>query len=105
MEQAWPAWANPEPAMFPNRLRMGHLSMANAVMTAPSEAAQVRRPSFVRNLLFKNLSAKIAALPMIITVLVVFVGCSVWSIVYSFTNSGSLPSGKFVGWAQYERLF
>ncbi|WP_299752967.1 sugar ABC transporter permease [Devosia sp.] len=42
---------------------------------------------------------------MVLTVLVVFVGCSAWSVIYSFTNSGSLPSGKFVGFAQYERLF
>jgi glucose/mannose transport system permease protein len=84
---------------------MEHLSMADATLSAQAESERVSRPGFFRTLLLRNLSAKIAALPMIITVLVVFVGCSVWSIVYSFTNSGSLPSGKFVGWAQYERLF
>ncbi|MDB5537407.1 MAG: sugar transporter permease [Devosia sp.] len=84
---------------------MGHLSMADATLTAQSKPEHATRPSFLRNLLLKNLSAKIAALPMIVTVLVVFVGCSAWSVYYSFTNSGQLPSGKFVGFAQYERLF
>jgi glucose/mannose transport system permease protein len=55
--------------------------------------------------LFKNLSAKIAAIPMVLTALVVFVGCSVWTIVYSFSNSRLLPSTKWVGLDQYERLW
>ncbi|MEJ1991846.1 MAG: sugar ABC transporter permease [Maritimibacter sp.] len=55
--------------------------------------------------LFRNLSAKIAAIPMVLTALVVFVGCSVWTIVYSFTNSRLLPSNKWVGFDQYERLW
>ncbi len=57
------------------------------------------------NGLFKNLSAKVAALPMVMTALVVFVGCSAWTIVYSFTNSRLLPSTRWVGLAQYERLW
>jgi glucose/mannose transport system permease protein len=32
--------------------------------------------------IFKNLSSKIAAIPMILTALVIFVGCSMWTIVY-----------------------
>ncbi len=55
--------------------------------------------------LFKNLSAKIAAVPMVLTALVVFVGCSVWTIVYSFTNSRLLPRAEWVGFDQYERLW
>lgn len=54
---------------------------------------------------FRNLTAKIAALPMIATALVVFVGCSLWTVVYSFTNSRSLPKEQFVGLKQYDRLF
>ncbi|HTN62986.1 MAG TPA: sugar ABC transporter permease, partial [Devosia sp.] len=77
--------------------------MAEATLT--SAATKSRRPNVLRNIFVKNLSSKIAALPMIITVLVVFVGCSLWTVIYSFTNSGSLPSGTFVGLAQYERLF
>ncbi|MEZ5479551.1 MAG: sugar ABC transporter permease [Thiolinea sp.] len=53
----------------------------------------------------KNLNAKIAAIPMALTALVVFVGCSVWTIVYSFTSSKLLPKAKFVGLDQYERLW
>lgn len=57
------------------------------------------------NRLFKNLSAKIAAIPMIMTALFVFVGGTVWTVVYSFTNSRLLPRENFIGWAQYERLW
>ena len=63
--------------------------------------AQAGRP----NPLFRNLTAKIATLPMIVTALVVFVGCSVWTVVYSFSASRALPVNSFVGFAQYERLF
>ncbi|WP_176036214.1 carbohydrate ABC transporter permease [Brucella tritici] len=55
--------------------------------------------------MFRNLNAKIAALPMIATVLVVFVGCTLWTVVYSFTSSKSLPMLNFVGFDQYTRLF
>lgn len=57
------------------------------------------------NRLFKNLSAKIAAIPMIMTALFVFVGGTVWTVVYSFTNSRLLPRENFIGLAQYERLW
>ncbi len=55
--------------------------------------------------LFRNKSAKIAAIPMIVTALFVFVGGTVWTIVYSFTKSGLLPRLKWVGLDQYERLW
>lgn len=55
--------------------------------------------------LFKNLSSKIASLPMILTALVVFVGGTTWTIAYSFTSSKLLPRWKFVGFDQYERLW
>jgi glucose/mannose transport system permease protein len=51
------------------------------------------------------MAAKIAALPMILTVLVVFIGCTLWTITYSFTSSRMLPVENFVGFAQYERLW
>ncbi|KZK86609.1 carbohydrate ABC transporter permease [Pseudovibrio ascidiaceicola] len=57
------------------------------------------------NPLFRNLNAKIAALPMIATTLVVFLGCSIWTVIYSFSKSRALPVNEFVGFAQYERLF
>jgi len=57
------------------------------------------------NRLFRNLTAKIAAIPMILTALVVFVGGTLWTVAYSFTGSKLLPKWKFVGFDQYERLW
>ena len=37
--------------------------------------------------------------------MVVFVGGTIWTVVYSFTNSKLLPREEFVGFAQYERLW
>lgn len=51
------------------------------------------------------MSAKIAAIPMVLTALVIFVGCTVWTIVHSFTKSKLLPNTRWVGFDQYERLF
>ena len=65
----------------------------------PTEAT--RRP----NTLFRNLNAKIASLPMILTALVVFVGGTIWTITSSFTNSRLLPRLNFIGLDQYERLW
>ncbi len=42
---------------------------------------------------------------MVITTMVVFVGGTIWTVVYSFTNSKLLPREEFVGFAQYERLW
>jgi len=63
------------------------------------------KPAKRPNLLFRNLMAKIASIPMIVTALVVFVGCSAWTITYSFTGSRMLPKTKWVGLQQYERLW
>ena len=77
------------------------------------------------NRLLKNLSSKFAALPMWFTVLVIFVGCTLWTVVNSFTNAGALPvqffdwfeiggypilpiglyEDSFVGMEQYDRLW
>ncbi len=57
------------------------------------------------NRLFKNLNAKLAALPMILIASVVFFGGTLWTVVYSFTKSRLLPKADFVGLAQYERLW
>ncbi|QQM31945.1 sugar ABC transporter permease [Martelella lutilitoris] len=64
-------------------------------------AAVARRPFG----LFKNLNAKIAAIPMMLTAVVIFIGCTAWTVIYSFTDSRLLPSENFVGLAQYDRLF
>lgn len=55
--------------------------------------------------LLRNLNAKIASIPMIATVLVIFVGCTIWTVVHSFTNSKLLPKLNWVGLDQYERLW
>ena len=56
--------------------------------------------------LFKNMTAKIAALPMIATALVIFVGCTLWTIYHSFTRSRLLPAPeKWVGLKNYDRLW
>ena len=57
------------------------------------------------NFLFRNKTAKIAAIPMILTALFDFVGGTAWTVTYSFTKSGLLPKLKWVGFAQYDRLW
>ncbi|MBE3637988.1 sugar ABC transporter permease [Mangrovicoccus sp. HB182678] len=64
----------------------------------PPSAAPPRR-------LLRNLTAKIAAIPMVLTALVVFLGGTVWTVVYSFTSSRMLPRAEFVGLEQYDRLW
>jgi glucose/mannose transport system permease protein len=53
----------------------------------------------------RNISAKIAAIPMIATALVVFLGGTIWTVIYSFTDSKLLPRLRWVGFDQYERLW
>jgi glucose/mannose transport system permease protein len=55
--------------------------------------------------LLRNLNAKIAAIPMVLTTLVVFVGGTIWTVVYSFTDSKLLPRLRWAGLEQYERLW
>jgi glucose/mannose transport system permease protein len=59
--------------------------------------------------IFRNLQSKIALTPMMATVIFVFIGCSLWTIAYSFTTSRVLPAAdyvkNFVGLDQYTKLF
>ena len=55
--------------------------------------------------LFRNLSAKIASIPMVLTAVVIFLGGTIWTVLYSFTDSKLLPRLRFVGLDQYERLW
>ncbi len=65
-------------------------------------AEATKRP----NSLTRNLTAKIASIPMIATALVIFIGCTLWTIYHSFTRSRLLPApDKWVGLDQYERLW
>ena len=68
---------------------------------ASVSAASRRKP--IR--MFRNLSAKIASIPMIFTAMFVFVGGTIWTVIYSFTKSGLLPRLNWVGLDQYERLW
>lgn len=68
---------------------------------APSGGVRARPP--IR--LFRNLSSKIAAIPMVLVGLGVFVGGTIWTIVHSFTDSRLLPRLRWVGFDQYERLW
>ncbi|WP_179378210.1 carbohydrate ABC transporter permease [Jannaschia marina] len=62
------------------------------------ETGRPRRP-------LRNLSAKLAMLPMILTALVVFVGGTLWTVVHSFTDSKLLPRLDWAGLEQYDRLW
>lgn len=42
---------------------------------------------------------------MIVTALVVFAGGTIWTVVYSFTDSKLLPRARWIGFDQYERLW
>ena len=64
------------------------------------------------NPLFRNLSSKIASIPMMLIVLGVFVGGTAWTILFSFTDIRILPlftpadwMNHFSGLANYQRLF
>ena len=73
---------------------------------AITDSGQMGRGAKRPNRLFKNLTAKIAAIPMIATAVVVFVGCTLWTIYHSFTKSRLLPAPqKWVGTDNYDRLW
>jgi glucose/mannose transport system permease protein len=57
------------------------------------------------NQLFRNMTAKIASIPMILIAVGIFLGGSVWTVIYSFTSSKLLPRANFVGLDQFERLW
>jgi glucose/mannose transport system permease protein len=78
---------------------------AQPLHAAPETAAITKPPLKI----FRNLQAKIALTPLMATVIFVFIGCSLWTIAYSFTSSRILPTSNFardfVGIDQYTRLF
>ena len=55
--------------------------------------------------LSRHFSPHIALLPMALTVLLAYVGGALWTMRTSFTASRTFPSDKFIGVAQYVRLF
>ncbi len=70
-----------------------------------SRDSKLERPGFIERSLVNNLSSKIAALPMVLTAVGVFVIATLWTVYHSFTNSRMLPKSEFIGFAQYERLW
>lgn len=85
----------------------GTVSLASIVAAGDSiRATHIRNGVVVRpDWLTRFAAAKIASAPMFLVVLGVFIGGTIWTIVYSFTRSASLPATNFIGFAQYERLF
>jgi len=79
--------------------------VGGAVAASGSGSQLVARPGIVERVWTFNLTAKIAAIPMMLVALGVFTGGTIWTVVYSFTDSKLLPRTKWVGWAQYERLW
>lgn len=68
-------------------------------------ALPASRPERVRMRRRRNLAATLALVPTALIVLVVFVGCLLWTIRLSFTSSKLLPVLDWVGLQQYFRLF
>lgn len=69
------------------------------VPTAPAASTQSRR------LVKTRLPPALALLPTALVVLVVYIGCMLWTVRLSFTSSTLLPKLDWVGLAQYNRLF
>ena len=70
-----------------------------------SRDSKLERPGFIERSLVNNFTSKIAALPMVLTAVGVFVIATLWTVYHSFTNSRMLPKSAFIGLAQYERLW
>jgi len=58
-----------------------------------------------RGKLRRQLPGAVALLPTAVIVLVVYLGCMLWTVRLSTTSSRLLPTMDFVGLDQYERLF
>ncbi|SHJ06399.1 carbohydrate ABC transporter permease [Wenxinia saemankumensis] len=80
--------------------------MAIADTTATDDRVADRPASAKKPMrLFRNLMPKLALTPMALTAVVVFLGGTIWTVVYSFTSSGLLPRLDWVGLEQYDRLW
>ena len=58
-----------------------------------------------RRRLSRRLPAMLALVPAAFAVIVVYLGCMLWTVRLSFTSSKLLPTLDFVGFEQYERLW
>jgi glucose/mannose transport system permease protein len=59
----------------------------------------------VWNAPFKNFNSKVAAIPMMYIVLFAFIGCSIWTVVFSTSNARIYPTYTYGGFGQYVRLY
>ncbi|WGF88939.1 carbohydrate ABC transporter permease [Marinivivus vitaminiproducens] len=69
-------------------------------MQADAAALSARR----RGRLRREIPGALALAPTALVVLVVFLGCMLWTVRLSFTSSQLLPRFDFVGFEQFERL-
>ena len=76
--------------------------MATISIPAPSVRPTATR---TRRRIRTRLPAAFALLPTALVVLIVYIGCMLWTVRLSFTTSTLLPKLDWVGLAQYSRLF
>lgn len=76
-----------------------------AIVSIPTAVASSAGPLKSRRRVRTRLPAALALLPTALIVLVVYIGCMVWTVRLSFTSSTLLPKLDWVGFAQYSRLF
>jgi glucose/mannose transport system permease protein len=81
------------------------LLVAGALAAIGSGGQLKARPGTFERVWALNLTAKISAVPMMLVALGVFTGGTIWTVVYSFTDSRLLPRERWVGLQQYERLW
>jgi glucose/mannose transport system permease protein len=67
-------------------------------------AIAIQLPSRRRRSLAARLPARLALLPTALVVVVVYLGCMLWTVRLSLTSSKLLPTLDFVGFDQYRRL-
>jgi glucose/mannose transport system permease protein len=75
--------------------------MTTVSIEAPAVGASARRS---RRRLRTRLPPALALLPTALVVLVVYVGCMLWTVRLSFTSSTLLPRLDWIGFTQYSRL-
>jgi len=76
--------------------------MATISIPTPSVSTAATK---TRRRMRTRLPAACALLPTALVVLIVYIGCMLWTVRLSFTSSTLLPKLDWVGLAQYSRLF
>ena len=81
------------------------LVIAMAIAAIGTLDKKSAKPGRIEHSFVTNLSAKVAAAPMVFTSICVFVIATLWTVYHSFTKSKLLPNSEFIGLDQYERLW